>query len=185
MIVEVTGRIFHIHVPVELEDGSTEEFTADVAMEESMGLLMISSGGVSTYGSWPNRDQWGTKTFKEFLCSRTPSWIVSKMLGQDALIFDEGRTRKALQDTIGLLSPDSFERIEELIQNIDSYGEILAAGESASQELDALLEEPCDGFIFMETTGFAQFLIEGVLPQLLDRLAPPPVVKNQTNLKLC
>jgi len=184
MIVEVTGRIFHMHIQVETEDGS-EEMVADVALEDSMGLLMISAGGVAVSGSWPERSQWGSDTFEEFLCSRTPSWLTSKILGQDALIFDEERTRDALQESVGLLTPDGYENIEALIQSIDSHGEVQPAGDAASKELDDILEEPCDGFIFMQTTEFAQFLIEGVLPALLSRIAPPPVITNQTNLKLC
>ena len=181
MIVEVTGRIFHMHIPVDTEDGA-ESLVADVAMEPSMGLLMISAGGVAVAGSWPERDEWGQSTFEEFLCSRTPSWIVSKMLGQDALIFDEERTREALLETCG---DHMGGTIEELLRNTDSHGEIGEAAHRAVEELDDVLEEPCDGFIFMETTGFAKFLIEGVLPNLLERIAPPEVVTNQINLKLC
>ena len=181
MIVEVTGRIFHMHIPVDTEDGA-ESLVADVAMEPSMGLLMISAGGVAVAGSWPERDEWGQSTFEEFLCSRTPSWIVSKMLGQDALIFDEDRTREALLETCGT---EHEATIAKLLDRVDSHGEIQDSGAEFADTLDDVLEEPCDGFIFMETTGFAKFLIEGVLPNLLERIAPPEVVTNQTNLKLC
>lgn len=181
MIVEVTGRIFHMYIPAETEDGR-EEIQADVAMETSTGLLMISAGGVAVSGSWPDHDQWGTQTFEEFLCSRTPAWIVSKLLGSNALVFDEARTRDALLEACGVECTD---RVNAFLEHVDIDGEILSSGEVLSDALEEILEEPVDGWIFMETTGLAQFLIEGVLPALLKRLAPPPVVTNQTNLKLC
>jgi len=181
MIVESTGRVFHMHIEVETEDGP-DDFAADVVLEPTSGLLMVSSGGVAATAKWPDPTQWGTRTFEEFLCSRTPSWLVSKLLGQDALIFDEDRTRDALREAVG---PHGYEHIEELIRNIDDSGEVMSAGGCASRELDNILEEPCDGFIFMVPTGFADFLIEGVLPTLLSEIAPPPIVTNQTHLKLC
>jgi hypothetical protein len=181
MITETKGRIFHIHVQAKTEDG-VEDIVANVAMEPSMGLLLISAGEAAAVGSWPDRTRWGTKTFEEFLCSRTPSWVVGKILGRDAMVFDGDRTRAALIEVCG---DKHIHLIDKLLAHVDSYGEILDAGKEYSDELDEILEEPVDGFIFMETTGFADFMINGVLPALFNRIKPPPLVTNQTNLKLC
>lgn len=172
-IVESMGRVFHMHV----EDG-----VANVVIESSMGLLMIASGGISVTGSWPDSSQWGVKTFEEFLCSRTPSWIVSKMLGQEVMIFDEERTRTAL---IEGCSGVGLRYISQLMQNIDARGDIQPDGYDAAEAVNEILGEPVDEWIFMQTTELASFLIDSVLPALLQRIAPPPVVTNQTTLKLC
>jgi hypothetical protein len=100
------------------------------------------------------------------------------MLGENAMILDEERTRTSLMDTAG----EGNERlVESFMDRLDRSGDL----EGDSDVLDEVLEEPADGYIFMQYTGFAQLLIEGVLPTLLERICPPPVVTNQTNLKLC
>lgn len=181
MIVEVTGRIFHMHIHAETEDGPAD-ITADVALEPSMGLLMISAGAIAVSGSWPHRGQWGTNTFEEFLCSRTPAWIAEKLLGDDGSIFDPDKTKEVLLDACGNESvPDIF----NLMEHIDSHGAIRTTGEALADSLEECLEEPIDSYIMMQPTGFAEFLVDAVIPSLLDRLAPPPVITNQTNLKLC
>ncbi len=181
MIIESMGRIFHMHIQSETEDG-VEDIVADIAMAASMGLLMITAGGVAVSGSWPDREKWGTNTFEEFLCSRTPSWITGKMMGKDAMTFDYDRTRDVLLD---VCDNRDIADVHNFLEHVDSDGEILPSGQPLADSLGEGLQEPVDGFIFMQPTGFAEFLIEGVLPAFLEQIAPPPVVKDQTNLKLC
>lgn len=181
MIVEVVGRVFHIHIHAETEDGPAD-IVADVALEPSMGLLMIAAGDLAVAKSWPHRDQWGTNTFEEFLCSRRPDWIVEKLLGDNGAIFDAERTKDVLLDAC---SNESIADIFNFVEHIDSHGEIRSTGDVLADSLEEYLEGPIDGYIMMRPTGFAEFLIEKVVPALLERIAPPEVVTNQTNLKLC
>ena len=181
MIIETVGRIFRMYIQAETEDGM-EDIVANVAMEPSMGLLMITAGGVAVAGSWPDREKWGTSTFEEFLCSRTPSWITGKMMGDDAMTFDYDRTRAALLD---VCKNSDIADVHNFLEHVDSDGEIHPSGQQLADSLGDGLQEPVDGFIFMQTTGFAEFLIEGGLPAFLEKIAPPPVVKDQTYMKLC
>ena len=181
MIIEVAGKIFHMHIHADTEDGPME-IIADVALEPSMGLLIIAAGDLAVSKSWPHRDQWGTKTFEEFLCSRTPSWIASKMLGDNAMIFDEESTKETLLEACG---SKFIADISNLVENINSHGMIIPSGQNIADSLQDVLPESLDSYIMMTSTGFAEFLIEGVLPALLERIAPPPVVKDQADLKLC
>ena len=181
MIVEVVGRIFHMHIHADTENGPTN-IVADVAMEPSMGLLMIAAGDLAVSKSWPHRDQWGTNTFEEFLCSRTPSWIAEKLLGENGAIFDPERTTEVLLEACG---NEYIADIHAFMEHIDEHGEIRCTGESLAYSLEDQLDDTADRYIMMQPTGFAEFLIQSVLPELLERLAPPPIVTNQTNLKLC
>lgn len=106
MITELPGRIFHMHIRV-----GTEDIIANVNMEASRGLLIITTKDSAVTGYWPDKDQWGTETFEEFLCSRTPSWIVSKMLGRDAGVFDKEKTTKLADFLIREVVPKLLEYI--------------------------------------------------------------------------
>jgi len=180
-MIESKGRVFHMHVNVQTEDGP-QELSADIVIEPRRGLLMVSAGGLATAGHWPHPERWGTRTFEEFLCSRTPSWIVGKMLGDDTMIFDSERTHDILVEACGEGFRDA---IAEFVQCIDDSGDILEDGEEVAERIQAELDEPLDGWIFMKPTGFATFLIEAVIPKVLSHIAPPPIVTKQTNLKLC
>lgn len=181
MIIETMGRVFHMHVQVMTEDGP-DEIIADVVIEPATGLLMVTAGGVAASTQWPYPDRWGTETFEEFLCQRTPSWITGQLLGDDAMIFDPKRTAEALLSVVG---DKMHHEISEFIRHIDECGDVRETGEEVAQKIQDELDEPIDGWVMMQPTGFAQFLIQGVLPSLQERIAPPPVVVNQTHLKLC
>jgi hypothetical protein len=173
--IETHGRVIYFHFDVDCE----QHAEAIAIIESSIGLLTVVVNGTAASYSWPDNEQWGAKTFEAFLCARPAKWLTAKLLGGLATDLDLDRTYKTLVEQL----PHHETAITAFVHQLATYG-IKASQmlDDDTAELQEALGDPLYDWVFYKPTMLAEFLMNGVVPALQDKLTPPKTETHQQNL---